>query len=68
MEQVYNTFIVPSEKSTIVHFTSSIMKNIFMFPVQSRFPIESESAVSLLKQHRVFVVFLDLLQSAYNFR
>ena len=39
-KQVYNTLIVPGEKSTMVPFTSSVMKKIFVTPGQSRFPVK----------------------------
>ena len=35
-----NTFTVPCEKSKIVSFVSSIMKNIVVFPSRSEFPVK----------------------------
>lgn len=37
-ELIYNIFTVPCEKSRIVSLTSSMMKNIFVFPARCRFP------------------------------
>ena len=34
---MYNTLTVPCEKSKIVPFASSIMKNIVVFPTRSKF-------------------------------
>ena len=48
-EQTYNTFTVPCEKSRTVSLTSSITKNIVVFPVmkntviflgESKFPVK----------------------------
>ena len=38
MENIYNTFTVPWEKSKIVSIACSIMKNIVPHAAQSRFP------------------------------
>ena len=40
MEHIYNTLTVPCEKSKMVSFASSIMKNIAAPAVQSRFPVK----------------------------
>ena len=40
MEHIHNTFTVPCEKSKMVSFTSSIMKNIFVFLSQFRFAVK----------------------------
>ena len=41
MEYIHNAFPVPSEKFKIVSFVSSIMENVVVFPVCSRFPVKS---------------------------
>ena len=40
VEHIHNTFTVPCEKSKIVSFASSIIKNIAMFPSRSRFVVK----------------------------
>ena len=62
---MYNTLTVPCEKSKVVPFASSIMKNIVVFPTQSKFS-EKLSCLLLLYQHQELVVYLNLLQSIYN--
>ena len=37
---MYNTLTFPCEKSKMVSFNSSIMKNIVVFSSQSRFPVK----------------------------
>ena len=39
-DDIYNTLTVPCEKSKMVSFASSIMKNIFVFPSQFRFAVK----------------------------
>ena len=62
---MYNTLTVPCEKSKVVPFASSIMKNIVVFPTRSKF-LEKLSCLLLLYQHQELVVYLNLLQSIYN--
>ena len=54
----YNTFTVPCERSKVISFAFSIIKNIIVFPAQSRPPIKliyctaflsASSALGLLK-------------------
>ena len=40
VEHIHNIFTVPCEKSKMVSFTSSIMKNVIVFPSRSRFAIK----------------------------
>ena len=40
VEHIHNTFTVPCEKSKMVSFASSIMKNIVAPAAQSRFPVK----------------------------
>ena len=40
MEQIHNTFTVSCQKSNMVSFTSSIVKNIIVFPSHSRFTVK----------------------------
>ena len=40
MKHIDNTFTVPCEKSKMVSFASSIMKNIVAPAAQSRFPVK----------------------------
>ena len=63
---LYNTFTVPCEKSQIVSFAFSIKKNIVVFPAQSMFAVKLICWITLGSESR-FVVYLNLLQSSYNF-
>ena len=40
MEHIHNTLTVPSEKSKMVSFASSIMKNIVAPAARYRFPVK----------------------------
>ena len=63
-KQNYNTFTVPCEKSKIISFVSSKLKNV-VFPPWSRFTVKLIGLL-LLVQHQVLVVYLNLLLSTYN--
>ena len=39
-DDIHNSFTVPCEKSKVVSFASSIMKNIGLFPRRSRFAVK----------------------------
>ena len=41
LKKTCNTLIIPCQKSKIVSFTSSIMKNIVLFPAWSKFPVKA---------------------------
>ena len=69
MEHIHNTLTVHCEKSKIVSFTSSIMRNIVASSAQSRFPVNliywiafgsASNACYLLK---IISIILKLLQS-----
>ena len=60
MEDIYNTLTVSCEKSEMISFASSTMKNIALFPSRSRF------AVKLVCCRAFCSVYLNLLLSFYN--
>ena len=70
-DHIHNNFTVPCEKSKIVSFASSIMKNIvvFAFPSWTRFLVKLNCCIcciafNLLDQHQVFAVYLNLFLSS----
>ena len=46
VEHIYNTFTFPCEKSKMVSFTSSIMKNIKLLLLTSRIPVKLISCIA----------------------
>ena len=66
MEQIHNTFAVPSEKSSIISFAFSIMKNINLLVLLLRFLVNficciafgsTSSACCLLKSIAIILFF-----------
>ena len=64
VEHSHNTFTVPCEKSKMIFFASSIMKNIVAPATWSRLP--EKINLLLLDQYQVLVVYLNLLLSFYT--
>ena len=64
MKHIYNTLTVSCEKSKMVSFASSIMKNIVAPAARSRFPVKL--IFCILDQHQMLVVLLNLLLSFYG--
>ena len=60
-----NTPTVPCEKSKMVSFASSIMKNTVMFPAPSEFLVKLICCM-LLDQHQALLVYLNILLSTCN--
>ena len=61
---IHNTFTIPFERSRMVYFASSVMKNIVISPARSRFPVKligsiafrsASSACCLLKPVAVII-------------
>ena len=47
IKYIHNTLTFPCEKSKMVSFDSSIIKNIFVFAVQSKFPVKTICCIAL---------------------
>ena len=62
MEHNYNTCTVSYEKSKMVSFASSIMKDIVVFPAQSRFTVKLICCIAF-GSALVLIVYWNLLQS-----
>ena len=60
--QYFNSSLL---KSKMVSFASSTMKNIFVFPVRSRFPVKLICCIAF-GSRKVLVVYLNLLLPSFN--
>ena len=65
MEDIHNTLTVPCEKSRMVSFASSIMKNIVAPVAGSRFPVKLFFCIAFVSS-QVLIVYLNLMLSFYS--
>ena len=64
VKQIYNSFADPSEKSQMVSFASSVMKNndVFAFGYRAIYI----ATAFLLEQHQALAFYLNLFLSCYS--
>ena len=68
VEHIHNTFKVPCEKSKIVSFTSSIIKNINLLLLPLRFPVKLICSIAFGLTSSACCLLKNLLLSFYAFR
>ena len=68
VEHIQNTFKVPCEKSKIVSFTSSIIKNINLLLLPLRFPVKLICSIAFGLASSACCLLKNLLLSFYAFR